>query len=413
MNETDRSKMNKVMERIVTARIHLLIKQPFFGNMATRLEIVNADAWCKTCATDGRKFYYNTDFVLGLDEKNWLQELVFVFCHEVLHCCYEHMDRRNGRDPILANIAADYVVNYDIVEQKIGSMPSMCLYDKKFAGMCFEEVYQYLYDNAEKINMSSLSNKVLDEHIGSDPSTDDSEGSGSGGDGGKRPMLTEAERREIKDEIRQAMLAAIESSGAGNVPSGIQRIMKDFLEPKISWRELLEQQIESIQKSDFSWMRPSRRSWHSDAIMPGMIPGCMVDVAVAIDTSGSISNNDLKTFLSEIKGIMEQYDDFKLSVWCFDTNVHAFKTFSKENEDDLSSYEPAGGGGTDFMANWTWMNENDIQPKKFVVFTDGMPFGSWGDENYCDTVWIIKGNPSVVPPFGAFAHYEKLENGGK
>jgi predicted metal-dependent peptidase len=75
------------------------------------------------------------------------------------------------------------------------------------------------------------------------------------------------------------------------------------------------------------------------------------------------------------------------------------------------SYELKGGGGTDFDANYTYMKEQDINPKKFIMFTDGYPFGSWGDENYCDTLFIIHGTTSIVPPFGAYAYYEEEAQG--
>ena len=74
--------------------------------------------------------------------------------------------------------------------------------------------------------------------------------------------------------------------------------------------------------------------------------------------------------------------------------------------DEFDEYEPMGGGGTEFDANWEYMKEHDITPKKFIMFTDGYPYGSWGDENYCDTVFIIHGNNTIVPPFGEYAYYD-------
>jgi predicted metal-dependent peptidase len=75
--------------------------------------------------------------------------------------------------------------------------------------------------------------------------------------------------------------------------------------------------------------------------------------------------------------------------------------------EDIGHYTPMGGGGTDFMANWKYMKENNIEPKKFIMFTDGYPYSSWGDPDYCDTVFIIKGNENAEPPFGVWAIYER------
>ena len=143
-----------VREKLVTARIALLLKAPFFGNLATRLQLVNADEWCPTAATDGRNFYYNTRFIEMLRPK----EIEFLFGHEVLHCVYDHFGRRGDRDPQLWNIANDYCVNGDLVKHNVGekitSVP--CLYDRKYDGMSSEEVYDALYENAEKIDIGKL-----------------------------------------------------------------------------------------------------------------------------------------------------------------------------------------------------------------------------------------------------------------
>ena len=187
-------------------------------------------------------------------------------------------------------------------------------YDPKYKGWSAEEVYDDLYDKAEKIDIGNLLEQLLDEHLEGD------DGMGNGGDGDEekdgqgRPRLSADERKKIKDEIREALLQAAQAVGAGNLPAGVKRLIKDLTKPVVNWRELLEQQIQSTVKDDFSWMRPNRRSWHMDAIMPGMKPGTQIDVCVAIDTSGSISEQDLKDFLSEVKGIMEAYDEYKVRV---------------------------------------------------------------------------------------------------
>jgi len=371
--------------------------------MATRLTLVNADDWCNTAATDGRKFYYNSQFV----NKMPLKQVEFLFGHEVLHAVYDHMGRRGDRDPKIWNIADDFCVNSDLIDQKIGDRITVCgmLYDAKYRGMSAEEVYEDLMANSNKINLSELLKNVLDEHLDGDEG--DGEGEGDQDGKGGRPRLSDAERRAIRDEIKEAMLQAAQAAGAGNLPSGVKRLVKDLTEPKIGWKELLEQQIQSTIKSDFTWARPSRRGWHMDAILPGMKPGETIDVCIGIDQSGSITSQDSQIFLSEIKGIMESYDEYNIRVWCFDTEIYNDQTFNTDNLNDIMQYEPQGGGGTLFEANWDYMKEHGIEPKKFIMFTDGMPGNGWGDENYCDTVWIIKGNPNCEPPWGIWAHYEE------
>jgi predicted metal-dependent peptidase len=201
-------------------------------------------------------------------------------------------------------------------------------------------------------------------------------------------------------------MQAAQAAGAGNTPANVQRMIKELTEPKMNWREIIRQQIQSVIKDDFSFMRPNRKGWHMGAILPGTNFKETIDICVAIDMSGSIGDEQAKDFLSEIKGIMQEYQDFTIKVWCFDTRVYNEADFNGYTMDEFDDYEPMGGGGTEFMANWEYMKENDIQPKKFIMFTDGYPYGSWGDENYCDTVFIIHGNDKIVPPWGEHAYYE-------
>jgi predicted metal-dependent peptidase len=144
-----------------------------------------------------------------------------------------------------------------------------------------------------------------------------------------------------------------------------------------------------------------------DAVMPGMKLDPMIDIAVSLDASGSISPKMLNDFLSEVGGIMEQFPAYKIHVVTFDTNTYNPQQYDSENLDDINTYEVKGGGGTDFDCVFQYFKDNEIEPKRHIMFTDGYPCGSWGDENYCDTVFIIHGSTSIVPPFGQFAYYEE------
>jgi predicted metal-dependent peptidase len=202
------------------------------------------------------------------------------------------------------------------------------------------------------------------------------------------------------------MLSAAEQAGAGNVPAGVKRMIKSFTEPKMNWRELLRQHIESTIKTDFSWMRPGRKGWHMDSVMPGMINGETTDVVVAIDTSGSIAESMLRDFLSEIKGIMEEFEQFRIHLFTFDTDVYNPVTYTSESLDDIENYEVHGYGGTDFTAIFNYLKNEAIEPQRLVVFTDGYPWGSWGDPDYCDTLWIVHGTREVEAPFGITVYYD-------
>jgi predicted metal-dependent peptidase len=400
----------EVREKLVTARVGLLLRASFFGNLATRLKLVNADEWCPTAATDGRNFYYNSRFVDMLKPK----EIEFLFGHEVLHCVYDHFGRRGDRDPQLFNIANDYCVNADLKKHRVGEFITTvpCLYDAKYEGMSSEEIYDLLYENAEKINIDQLVDKLLDEHLDGDKDGEGSDGDGEGDKDSKgRPKLSPEERQKIRDEIKEAVLAAAAASdGAGNLPAGVKRIIQDMTAPKMNWRELIRMQLESTIKSDYTWLRSSRRGWHMDAVMPGMKLDPMIDIAISIDASGSMGEAILKDVLGEVAGIMEQFPNYRIHVVSFDTEVYNPQQFDSDNLDDITEYEIVGGGGTDFDCVFRYFKENEIEPKRHIMFTDGYPCGSWGDENYCDTVFIMHGTTTIVPPWGQFAYYEEEKN---
>ncbi len=398
--------MDPIVEKLTTARVGLLLKAPFFGNMATRMRLIDASDWCPTAATNGRDFMYNIEFVKKLSVK----KLEFLFAHEILHCVFDHFGRVGSRDRMLSNIAQDYAVNQILVDERIGEKITevkIC-YDPKYRGMAWEEIYDDLYEKAEKIPMEQLLSQLgelLDEHI------KEQEGAGAGDDktkdGKSKPGMTKEEAEKLRQEIKEAMIQSAAAAGAGKTPAGIMRMIKNLTEPKMDWRQLVQQEIQSIVRNDYSFQRVNRKSMHSGAILPGMKEATTIDVAISIDMSGSIGEEDATVFLSEIKGIMDQYEDFKINLWCFDTEIYNWKQITHDEAHELTEYVPEGGGGTDFEVNWQFMEENGIQPKKFIMFTDGYPCGGWGDEDYCDTIFIVKGNTSAEAPFGQTVIYEK------
>ena len=398
-------------ERLVSARISLLLKHSFFGNLATRLKLVNADEWCGTAATDGQLFYYNSRFIMMLKPK----EVEFLVAHEVLHVVYDHMGRREQRDPKIWNIADDYAVNADLKRHKIGDFITTvpCLYEKKYDGKSAEEIYDDLLQNCKTISMDELIDQLLDEHLDGEEDGDgdeDGEEIDGSGKGKGRPKMSSEERERVRQEVKQAIINAAGSADPGTLPAGVERLIKSHTNPVMPWRELIQTNLTSCIRTDYSWMRPSRRGWHLDAIMPGMTPGQEIDVVVTLDMSGSISQKQAQDFLGEIGGMMNSFDGYKVHVFCFDTEVYNPKDFHSDNMDSIDEYVPEGGGGTDFDCIFTYLKEHAIDPKRLIVFTDGYPCGSWGDADYCDTTWIIHGDPNPNPPFGTYAIYDNKGN---
>lgn len=397
-------------DKILGARVALVLRHGFFGNLALRLKLVNADTWCETAATDGRYFYYNSQFINMLDDG----QMMFLFCHELLHAAYEHMGRTGNRDRRLANIAMDYVVNADCINNGLGKKITVVpiLYDRKYENWTWEAVYDDLYQNAKKISIEDLVAAILDDHL------DGEDGKGGGstlgdGDGNGRPVLSEEERQQIRDEFKEHLLAAAQATeGAGNIPGGLKRMLKDLTEPKIDWREFIRQQIQSTVKNDYTYAIPNRKNFHNGFSMPSMVRQTEIEISIGLDTSGSINDEMAREFFSEVKSICDTFENYKINLWCWDTAVHNPQEFTSHGTDDIMDYELAGYGGTDSSVCWPFMQENDINPKILLMFTDGYIYGDrWcppGEEDYCPVVWIINNHSGkdIVPPFGQYCYYQ-------
>lgn len=411
----------EVLDYLIRARVKLLISAPFFGTIATRLKFIDASKWCPTAATDGKNFYYNKDFVAALQTKDEGQ-VEFLVGHESLHCVYDHMDKTQlgQRDMRLANVAQDYVINGDLVESNIGKLIDLVqiCFDYKYRNMHWLEVYDELFRQAEEegrvIDLNSLDVHLdMDDGEG-DPADGNVPAPGEPGNDGKSAPIkySEDEKAQIKNEMQSAVLQSAKVAGsAGNLPSGVKRLVDGYLNPQLDWKELLAMQIQSVIKSDYSMLNPSRKGMDAGMYLPGMDYENTIDIALAMDMSGSIDDVMSMEMLSEVKGIMEQYNGFKIHLFCFDTEVHNPQVFTEHNMDEFMEYELMGGGGTEFDVCWEYMKEEGIVPQKFVMFTDGYPWNSWGDESYCDTLFIVHGDGyggrAPESPFGITVPYKK------
>ena len=402
-----KAEIANAIERMTIGRITMLIKQPFFGNIATRLELV-VDETIPTAATCGRRIYFNPKFVNMLRDG----EIVFLLGHEVLHVIFDHLGRfRDIRaNPMISNIAADFVVNDFCVENRIGEKIATVpvLYDKKYHGWAFEEVYEDLMKQAEE-QLQKMAGSVLDEHVDGQP--DDADGDANGdGQPGSGKYMTDAEFEEMRNEMREAIVNAAKSVDPGCVPAEIMRAIKELTEPKLDWRAILRQKIESQVKSDFTFMRPGRRSWAADAMLQSTTREPAIECSIAIDASGSMSAEMLRDILSEVVGITQQYAAFQIDILSFDTKVYNHQEFNEMNVDDLYDYQIQGGGGTAFKCVFDYLADRDV--KQLIMLTDGYPSESnWGDSTGAwdgNTTFLIHGDRSqkLKSPWGESIHYE-------
>ncbi len=381
--------MSEAQKLIIKARTKMLLMQPFFGHLVMNLKLIETrkDQFSlPTAATDGRHIWYNPTFIDDLNTKN-PKYVNFLLAHEVLHVVFYHLSRRNNRNPKLWNYACDYVVNSTLIESGFEMIPG-CLYNQKYNGMTAEQIYELLKKEEEE-NPSSQNGKcTLDSH----PGDEDYPGEGE---------LTEEEAENIESDWKDILIKAAASVGADEIPNSIKRLIETFTEPKIKWNEVLRKCISEYTKADYTWMRPNRRHFSSGIVLPSMNKQEKINLAVAVDTSGSISSDDITSFMSEIKSIVSMYDEYEINAAYFDTKVHNPSTFTDESgfEDFVSKI--AGGGGTSFESWWEHASDNGWLSKAnaVVFFTDGYPGSLWIPTNihHNQIFWIVKGSTNKGP----------------
>jgi len=403
------SKANHAMTR---ARTVLLVSQPFYGALALQLQLVEVDdeKWIPTAAVDGRNMFYNPKFILSLKE----DELVGVVAHEVSHCSYQHMSRRGHRDPLIWNMAGDYVINQDLKDAgfKLPYKPShtvpkdskekVHLLDPKFKGMSTEEVYERLIQDAVKINIT-----MMGQGPEGQPGCQDPGGMGGVIDAAKAHDKAKAEQIGSEWEANVRMAAAVATAqNAGKLPGHLERLVKQLKKPKVSWKDYTRRFVDNSMTKDFSWARPNRRSMSSGVLMPGYIADRIHHLVGFIDVSGSVSNEMAVQMVSELGGALDDGVADKVTIVYFDDGVRQVDEF--ENGDMVTA-RTMGGGGTNFRPCFEWVNENAPDAACIIFLTD-MCTTDWGDEPHCPVMWGVFIHESMYEsvvknaPFGEAIH---------
>ena len=337
---------------------------------------------------------------------------------------------------MLWNFAADFVVNTGLVEANVGEFIKTIpiLYDDDYIGWAVEEVYEDLLENPEKIPKGS---QCLDQHIEIEVVPDGMEGDGEKdedsagkGKGNVKIKISQSEfdamAKEWKDNMVSAAAAQKEhelrdSSAAGCIPASIQRYIDDLAKPKVNWRNALRRAVHRVASRRYTFKTPNKAHFNNGWTLPGFRDTTeRLDIAVFIDASGSVGQEQLTTFISEFSGMLDAFPRYTIHAHCFESEVVADSiiTLEKHNAgdgwDNLSKFigKLGGCGGTNFMCNWDGENgliERRIKPKMIVMLTDGYPYGEWGIPRYAPTIFFMMGNGSrIQAPFGVTLHYEDL-----
>lgn len=386
---------SKIFEK---AKVKLVLHHPFFATLALHL-LEKKESGIPTTATDGRHLFVNEKW--GSELKD--EERVFVLGHEVLHLALGHLWRRGTKDPLLWNMACDYAVNEILIESGVGTMPKGGLYDPSFKGMTAEQIYEILKETAPKkgglcVFLPGLGGDDEGEKVPL-AGCEDIFGSMS-------PEEREKALSDLKEHWKGLLAEAYTAAKMrGKVPEGLERLVKEILQPKMRWDRILDLLVPEVIRDDYDLTYPDRRF----LVEPGIyLPDLFSEkryVAVAVDTSGSRDQEDLKISVGEAVGIIRSRGVSRVRIMAADAKITLDVMI--EPQDEVPESFP-GGGGTNFVPVFQALEESQEKPALLVYFTDG-----WGEfpkepPNY-PVLWIVNRGDAEKVPFGVGVQYETLK----
>jgi predicted metal-dependent peptidase len=352
-----------------------------------------------TACTNGRDEQYGREFIKSLDDK----ELAFVVLHETLHKAYRHLttwQKLNDENHQLANLACDYVINLQLVDmdkdELLIAMPkrdgkAIGAVDERFRGMHTKQIFDILKEEEPEGGYGGGGGDGFDDH--------DWEGAKELSDEQKKQL-----EKEVDQAIRQGIIAEQKLVGKGG--GGLSRDLQDLLEPKVDWRDVLREFVQSTcnAKDTSSWRRVNRRYLGQDIYMPTLIGERVGHLVIGIDTSGSVGGRELAEFLSEVQSIAKDVHPDKVDLIYWDGHVAGHEEYGSSQVDNIvSSTKPVGGGGTDPTCVMRYLKEKVIKPEAIIMLTDGY-IGDWGNDWEVPILWTICGGNNVYAPVGKTIH---------
>lgn len=433
------SSQDPIELKLSAARTRLIIDKPFLGALVLRLPMEEADPqWCKTTATDARKFYYNREYIDCLS----IEETQFMLSHEALHCALSHFARRQHRVTHKWDLSCDYAINPLLIKDGLKAPPGT-LYLREFESMTAEEIYpliddlddqetldQHVYDDSNSEGENNVvpppDNTPESDNSTKQPSSGQGQGDQQSPDqkhnqGGKQPQgeqskkesgkpedakntqgaakpqpLSHQEKENLSVQWQQRLAgAAQQAMQAGKLDGDMARMVDFLLQPQLPWRNLVSRYLNAIARDDYSYSRPSTRRG-DPAIYPSL-RSAQLDITIAVDTSGSISQGEIQEFVSEIDALKGQMRA-RVTLLACDSDLAQGCPWVFEPWEEFSLPKSIkGGGGTRFTPVFNWANQQDKKPDLLVYFTDAEGEFPKLEPDF-DVLWLVKGKEKV--PWG-------------
>lgn len=366
------------MENLEKAKVNLVLENPFFATLLLEARIVITEEIPTMAVDGGETIYVNPKFLSALRVK----EIEGCLAHEVLHLALRHFAREEGRERKKWNIATDLAINSFLISMKF-TLPKNVILPDHFNFEWYLSAEEY-YKSLEKLKVEEIEGG-FDIHFYGKRERDM-------GDGGEKGREKVGDGRDIKSEARQNKCdfekkwksAIIRASTLarlqGKLPGMIQEMVDGLLTPSLNWKELLRDFVSStIVVGGADWFRPDRRFLKYGIILPSRREK-RIELIVAVDTSGSISNRELSLFFSEINNILNSAGFYSVFLIQADADIQDIREINFPERLEIKQIKVKGRGGTDFRPVFEWALRNCRRP--LIYFTD-----------LCGTF------PEYLPPF--------------
>ena len=404
--------MDKV-QSLSKASKDLMLKEPYYGFFLIMLNKLWDSKRVPTAGVSKNGINYqlaiNPEFWEGLNEEQRLG----ILKHELLHIAFGHLTTFfKFSDKRLANVAMDMEINqyiesswlpggeytkeeYDELNEKlklemsaametgaspeeiaeiINKFPSRGIFIEDYADMNLElrAGCRYYYDKLkefkdEKEKNDTCGNQAMDDlldniEMGNVPNHDTWE---------EFDNLTEAEQKLIEKQLQKVLSDAKEQTikKRGTVPGEIDGVIvvEEIVSPKFDWKGYIRRFTGISTKVFTKKIRRKENRRFSDN--PGLKIKMRQHMLLAIDTSGSVSNDELMEFMNEIHHIYKSGVD--ITILQCDTRITSIEPYKGKRE-----LEVHGRGGTEFDPVLEYYNAHNKKYTSLVYFTDGEAYTS-------------------------------------
>jgi predicted metal-dependent peptidase len=412
-----------VQDKMTYAKVRLLIRHKLFGLLLLDFPLREAvaNSGIDTMATDNVNIFYHSPWVKKLTKN----QTMTVVLHEILHIMLKHFMRfdlkniKTQEERMMVNYALDYAVNSIIINEMMPhdnllELPTPHLYDEKFKGMNAEKILEIL-KKEKKENPEQHKERFGGAGSGEGQEQFDNHDISSEGTQENVKAKKASTGKSLKDQMGDIDKKIFKASSGlsakekGEVPADMQRLIDEYLEElegHVDWRRFIRRKLQEIGKGQYTTSRCNRAYMPYGFYFPGQT-GAKAKVALALDTSGSISNEDITEFLVELRSMLRMMPGLEIVLYGCDSDIHGMarikglKNFRKSVGNVLT-----GGGGTSFIPVFKDLAENkDRDIKALFYFTDG-----YGDQNQIqdavpnfkwETFWVLqKENRRMDFPFG-------------